>query len=283
MDKDSILNMKVMDVLKNKYDSMFSAEKKIANFILQNPSKAVDSNVSQLASLSGVSDATVVRMCHHIGYSGYYQFRIALAGEIGNLQSNNHEDTGDKKDRLEKTLTEYADNIKFLSQINDEKTIVKCAKMIQKCNQAHIIAIGNTTPLALYMGFRLGRLGIKCTYGIGAEYFINQINLAEKNDIIIAISISGASNQIISGLNMGKKKGLKSIVITSVKESAAGKLGDCVLLSKRMDNHFSYYKEYEHLNETAMIDALLGFVTDVEKIKDKKADQLELITAESKM
>ena len=48
--------------------------------------KRVDSNVSEIAKQSGVSDATVVRMCHHIGYTGYYQFRITLARDLGKKQ-----------------------------------------------------------------------------------------------------------------------------------------------------------------------------------------------------
>ena len=61
-------------------------KKKVADFVLQNPQKTVDSNVSEIAKQSGVSDATVVRMCHHIGYTGYYQFRITLARDLGKKQ-----------------------------------------------------------------------------------------------------------------------------------------------------------------------------------------------------
>ena len=79
MSKKNILDREVLEVIKEQYDYIFSAERKVADFVLQNPQKAVDSNVSELAKQSGVSDATVVRMCHHIGYTGYYQFRISLA------------------------------------------------------------------------------------------------------------------------------------------------------------------------------------------------------------
>ena len=81
MSERDFLKREVLDVIKEQYDLIFSAEKKVADFVLQNPQKAVECNVSELAKHSGVSDATIVRMCHHIGYTGYYQFRITL--EIG--------------------------------------------------------------------------------------------------------------------------------------------------------------------------------------------------------
>ena len=63
MSKKNILDREVLEVIKEQYDYIFSAERKVADFVLQNPQKAVDSNVSELAKQSGVSDATVVRMC----------------------------------------------------------------------------------------------------------------------------------------------------------------------------------------------------------------------------
>ncbi|MBP3468664.1 MAG: MurR/RpiR family transcriptional regulator, partial [Lachnospiraceae bacterium] len=65
MGKDNILDKEVLEVVRERYDDIFSAEKKVADFVLSNPQKVVDSNVSELAKQSGVSDATVVRMCHH--------------------------------------------------------------------------------------------------------------------------------------------------------------------------------------------------------------------------
>ena len=69
MSGNNILDKEVLEVIKEEYDKIFSAEKKVADFVLKYPQKAVESNVSELAKQSGVSDATVVRMCHHIGYT----------------------------------------------------------------------------------------------------------------------------------------------------------------------------------------------------------------------
>ncbi|MFR5583569.1 MAG: hypothetical protein ACLTLQ_06820 [[Clostridium] scindens] len=59
MSKKNILDREVLEVIKEQYDHIFSAERKVADFVLQNPQKAVDSNVSELAKQSGVNDATV--------------------------------------------------------------------------------------------------------------------------------------------------------------------------------------------------------------------------------
>jgi RpiR family carbohydrate utilization transcriptional regulator len=277
-----ILDKEVLEVIRENHEKFFSAEKKVADFVLQNPQKAVDSNVSQLAKHSGVSDATVVRMCHHIGYKGYYQFRITLARDLGKIQYGSVSAVK-SKDSVEKVFQEYAEAMLDIGRTIDSEVMWNCVNLLKTCKQAHIMAVGNTSPLAQYMGFRLGRLGVRCTYNIAPEYFLNHVNLAEEGDILIAISQSGNSKQVVQGLELGKEKGLKSIAITAFAQSPVSDLADHVLLSSGKEETFGYYKGYAHLNETAVIDALLNFVTNEELIKTKHADKPEMILSEYKI
>ncbi len=280
--KEDVAGREVLEVIREKYDEIFSAEKKVADFVLQNPQKAVDSNVSELARRSGVSDATVIRMCHHIGYAGYYQFRITLAGDLGRQQYG-VDNIPESKDAVEKRFREYAEEMLVIGRKMDSDVMWNCVKLIKTCKQAHIMAVGNTSPLAQYMGFRLGRLGIKSTYNVAPEYFMNHVNLADEGDILVAISQSGTSKQVIQGLELGKEKGLKSMLITAFPQSPAAALADYVLLSAGKEESFNYYKSYAHLYETAVIDALLSFVTNEELIKTKHADKPEIMLSETKM
>lgn len=277
-----MLNKGVLEVIKENYNCIFSAEKKVADFVLKNPQKKVDSNVSELAKQSGVSDATVVRMCHHIGYTGYYEFRITLAKDLGRQQYEtvNRVQTHDE---VEKQFREYAENIIAIGRRIDADAMWNCVNLLKSCKQAHLLSVGNTCPLTQYMGFRLGRLGIKSTYNFAAEYFLNNVNLADSDDILVAISQSGTSKQVIQGLELGKEKGLKAIAITAYANSPVANLADYVLLSAGKEGPFNYYKGFAHLNETAVIDALLDFVTNAELIKKKQADRTEIILSEYKM
>ena len=282
MSKKNILDREVLEVIKEQYDYIFSAERKVADFVLQNPQKAVDSNVSELAKQSGVSDATVVRMCHHIGYTGYYQFRISLARDLGKKQYGSSA-LAESRDAVEKLFQEYAQTMLAIGSRIDADVMWNCVNLLKTCKEAHIMAVGNTCPLAQYMGFRLGRLGIKSTYNVAAEYFMNHVNLADQDDLLIAISQSGTSRQVIQGLELGKEKGLKSIAITAFAQSPVSNLADYVLLSAGKEEPFSFYKGYAHMNVTAVIDALLNFVTNEELIKTTQADKPEMILSEYKV
>jgi DNA-binding MurR/RpiR family transcriptional regulator len=279
---DVINEKTVIETIRDNYHQIFSAEKKVADFILENPEKAVNANVSELAIFSGVSDATVIRLCKHIGYQGYYQLKICLSRDLGRKQVSESDAIIDG-DTITNIFQAYAASMVNISRGLDQDRMLECANLIKCCKQAHLVAVGNTSPLAQYMGFRLGRIGIKCTYHMVPEYFMNQVNLADPEDIVIAISQSGSSKQVVQAMELGKEKGLKIIAITGYEFSPVSKLADHVLLSGVEDETFSYYKNYSHLRETAVIDALIHFVINEEKIAANKADKPEIIFSEYKL
>lgn len=259
-------NKTVIQAIQENYNIFFSAEKKVADFILKNPEKVLDLNVSELAKLSEVSEATVVRFCQHVGYKGYYQMRIYLSKEVGASQG--------KRDNIilndvEKLFQEFISTIQTIGNNISPKQMVECANLIRGCGQAHIVAVGNTSALAQYLGFRLGRTGIRCTYNLVPEYFINQINLSHPDDIVIAISKSGSSRQVIQALELAKKRDIRSIGITGHKLSPMTSLTDYVLVS---DCENTGNKSYSHLGEMAVLDALIFYVHCLENYETEQID-----------
>lgn len=274
----------VLDVIKEKYEHLSSAERKVADYILGYPQEAIEANVSELAKVSGVSDATVIRMCRHLEYKGYYQFRLMLAKDVGRHEEDEEEEVRFKSEHnvVTKLLQNYADSLIAIGENISEEAMRNCVNLIKSCKQAHILTVGNTTPLGLYMGFRLGRLGIKCTYNISPEYYMNHVNLADEGDIVIAISQSGSSKQVKQGMELAKEKGLKIMAITGYKQSPISEMADHVLISNGRKEAFNYYKNYAHLKETAVIDVLLELLQDRNTIELKGADKPEVILSEYK-
>lgn len=273
----------VVDIICERYDQIFSAEKKVADYILQNPETAVNANVSELAEYSCVSDATVIRFCKHIGYDGYYQMKICLSRDLGRKQISDAYFDNIEEDTVVGVFQKLASNLIAIGQNIDQDSFHACVNLIKTCAQAHLVAVGNTSPLTQYMGFRLGRLGIKCTYNMVPECAMNNVNLADKDDILIVVSQSGSSKQVLQAMELAKEKDLKIIAITDHECSPVSNLADYILLSSTGEPSFSYYKSYSHLRETAVIDTLLYFVKSNDKIEANSADMPEIIMAESKL
>ena len=275
----------VFETIREKYSDIFAAEKKVADFILENPEEAVDYKVSELAKASRVSEATVIRMCKHIGYQGYYQMRIQLSRDIGRLYSDQVEEPG--KDGLDAVFGRFAQKIQQLKENNQAEDFFRAAAMLYKCRRVHIIAVGNTIPIAMYAGFRLERMGVRADYNQVPEYFMNHIDLAEEGDIVLAITKSGSSRQIIQAMELAAEKKLSVITVTGEKYSPISQFSDCLLLSskgeKKKKRHFQYYHAYEHLTEMAVVEALLEVYEEKYGKAEKDINRTEMIFSEYKL
>ena len=281
MEDISIVDREALEIIREKYTDIFPAEKKAADFVLGNPSAAVQFTVAELARASGVSDATIVRMCHHLGYSGYYQFRLALSRDIGKRQIYDVTEPL-PHEAIRQIFEEYAASVAAVGRDLDIETLRSCIRLIKEAGTVHLISMGNTTNLTRYMGFRLERLGIRSTYSDLPEYFINHINLAEQGDIILAITKSGSSRRVLDGMKLAKERGLKQILITAGITSEAYALADYVFNSSGSGKPGNYYKGYSYLNEFLIVETLLNVVVSEELINEKHADRPEFLLGDNK-
>src|SRR5215510_8335077 len=59
------------------------ALRRVAEWILSDPAGAARSTIVELAERSETSPATVTRFCRALGFDGYADLRLAIAGETG--------------------------------------------------------------------------------------------------------------------------------------------------------------------------------------------------------
>lgn len=256
----------VLETISSKYNQMFSAEKKVADFIMKQPDKVILMNVSELAGESEVSDATVIRMCKHVGYQGYYQMKIHLSHELGRNEIRDGQK--ENPDTVKGVLSLLTYNILDMAENFDTDTIKKCAGMIKESNTIYISAIGNTIPVAMDLGYRLGRYGFSTFHQVVPEYCITGIGNARPGDLLIAMSGSGSSRQVLQAMELGKDKGLFCIGITKEQKSPLSKLSNLLVVTKSHQTLFDEgYGLWSHLNEMAINDLIMYFIIqeDIEK------------------
>ena len=60
------------------YPSLSKALKKAADYIIEHPQEVASMSISQLAEKSGVSEFSIVKLCHRLSYKGYTELRLKL-------------------------------------------------------------------------------------------------------------------------------------------------------------------------------------------------------------
>ncbi len=260
----------VIDNIREYHDLLFSAEKKVADYILKHTHKVLMMNVSKLAGASGVSDATVVRMCKHLGYKGYNEMRLLLSRDMG--KKDMEFDSKAPIDSVQMLFRRLAHNISSLAKNTDISTYLECVNILKASNTVYILAAGNTSPLAMEFGFRLERFKIRAIYSTVPEYSINHLSLGGKDDTLLVISRSGTSRHIVHAIEFAHEMRMKIIAITADKESPLTKLATHILFSTTNKNIFKEPDPNNHLCEMAVCDALLYFIKNGEAFQKDAND-----------
>jgi len=65
--------------IRSEYSSLPPSEKKVADYVLENPENIIYLSVSELADKVNVSDSTIIRFCKNVGFKGYQEFKLFVA------------------------------------------------------------------------------------------------------------------------------------------------------------------------------------------------------------
>src|SRR6201996_7608446 len=58
------------------------SERKLADYVIEAPREVLDLSMTEVAARAGVSQPTIARFCHALGFSGFREFKIRLAQGI---------------------------------------------------------------------------------------------------------------------------------------------------------------------------------------------------------
>lgn len=281
-----IIKTSVIENIKHNFEELFPAEKKTAQYILDHLEEVTLLNISQLAKKAHASEASIVRMAKHLGYNGFFQMRLLLSNDVAQKDS----DMLNNAPLLtsEKIFSACANRIRSLSSFISTNDLLCVAKLICEARICHIIGAGNTIPIASDLGFRLQRNGQSCMYSSLPEQYFNNIALGDSSDLVIAISRSGASTQVLKALSLAKKKEMKILVITADPNSQIMDFSDAILqINDTNEMHDQNVRADSHLLELAVNDALIYVIKNYPlfNFDDKLPTQIndvELLLSETK-
>lgn len=281
-----IIKTSVIENIKHNFEELFPAEKKTAQYILDHLEEVTLLNISQLAKKAHASESSIVRMAKHLGYNGFFQMRLLLSNDVAQKDS----DMLNNAPLLtsEKIFSACANRIRSLSSFISTNDLLCAAKLICEARICHIIGAGNTIPIASDLGFRLQRNGQSCMYSSLPEQYFNNIALGDSSDLVIAISRSGASTQVLKALSLAKKKEMKILVITADPNSQIMDFSDAILqINDTNEMHDQNVRADSHLLELAVNDALIYVIKNYPlfNFDDKLPTQIndvELLLSETK-
>ena len=248
--------------IKCSYDSLGRGERKIADWMLEHPSELIGMSISELAAACGCGDATVVRFSKRLGLNGYQALKISIAQELGSNPTGSQTIRRDDScmDIYAKHISDIAVTLERTKGTLTEEALTATAQALLNASNIIILGLGSSAPIAMDAMHKLQRAGLPATaYSDNHMQMIVTSHL-HPGDVVLAISHSGSSTDIITALEQAKKKGATTVSITNKGRSPIAKYSDYLLPTNAEETKYTILAMSSRIAQLAIIDTLYTYI-----------------------
>ena len=252
------------------YKTFTKQEKKLADFLLKNINEASVLTISELSKESGVSCSTINRFAITLGYKGFKEFIRDMYHEANSLpvQENVYEINHENPLNMDiDTVIKVVCNLNIESIRNslmmlEETKVLKAIEAIHKAPRVVVYALSGSVAPALDLKFKFQRLGINCEVYDNTHSLILSATTLKSKDVVIALSYTGETKEILDALKYVKENGAKIIGITMVGNNSLSKICDICIEHSSVDKGLRTYSTRSRVVQENIIDILyIGLCT----------------------
>ncbi|QIK70384.1 MurR/RpiR family transcriptional regulator [Erysipelothrix sp. HDW6C] len=204
------------------------------NYIVAHQNDVLTMTIRELAHEAHVSTTTILRFCKKLHFQGFSEFKLYAKMQLTNAEPTHLRTNTD-------IILEYfkrIDNEAFNTVIDQAATI------IAKTSTVFLLGIGTSGILAKYASRYFSNIG-KFTQYIDDPFFPIKI---EDETVIIALSVSGETKEMIQAISQMKNEHTTIISITNSGNNTIAKITDL---------NINYYLPLEvkadHVNLTSQV------------------------------
>lgn len=218
-------------------DQMSVIERKLAEFILDNAHMLRDYSSQQLADAVGISQSSVVKFCQKLGYKGYPDLKLAIneavvtASTLNRDQADKNNDDGSLLGIGEQLQFSLQQHLRTLLTINDEKTLLKAARLLQGADKILLAGFAKSAIVVADMQFRLLQLGKLALHHADPALALQLARSLTDTSVLLLVSDSGQNSDLLKLEHYAKSRQLKIISLTSYKTNAQSLAADITLFT----------------------------------------------------
>lgn len=212
--------MQSLEILKEKIDTLSKSQKKVAKYIIDNFEKAVFLTAKELSEEVTVSEVTVIRLSHELGYKGFTEMKKdmrKLLIDPSNFNFNRHvdnlKDDIKKKEIIDFVEGQYIQLSKVYNNINYHQLEDIC-DIIMKKKRILIIGFVNAFGVAAEMLRLLDNVRKRVYFSKLAYENAYSLEDIDEDSATIVISFSPHYKYSFVQAQAAKKNGSKLVVLT---------------------------------------------------------------------
>ena len=239
------------------------AEQRVATAVLDDPAAAAGLSVQALAAQASTSTATVLRFCRAVGAEGYPQLRLALAGAAAAeaaLEPERPAGDIDAADSLDQVIAKIVHNeARALAETGaqlDRFALRTAVDAIAGARRIDVVGIGASGLVALDLQQKLHRIGLMAFGWTDAHAALTAVALTGPSDVLVAISHSGATTDVLEPVALAAARGATTIGLTNFGGSPLATAAGVVLTTAARELPLRSAATASRIAQLAVVDCL---------------------------
>lgn len=252
--------MNFSSLVRNKYYELTPSERKVADYILVTGAKIIFNTMNDIKKHTKVGDATIIRFCQKLGFSGFSDLKIEIAKEDFNQTA-----------RLTKEDT-YLERVGYLQEIIqatarqlDKGAMALAVKQLAQARHIYIFGVGGSGQSSLILESMFLRVGLKAHAVIDSHYQAQVAAILDQRDLVIVFSLSGRTLDSLAAAKIAKQNGVPIIAITTHLNSPLAREAD-IILQTVVDEFLNGGSLVGKLSQQVVCDLLIWEYSKQEKI-----------------
>lgn len=251
--------------------NMTPALARVADHVLGNAEAVLYQSITELAEEASSSEASVMRFCRELGFTGFQNFKLMLAQELAKQgQANAPVTGGDSVHALIETAKIALDETERLL---DRAILATVAGELLAASQIEIFGVAASAVTAQYLEYKLTRLGLRARAVADAHLATMIAATTGPAAVHIIVSSSGSTIDTVRVAELAHSRGARTIIITNRSKSPLAATSDHVLLASWPETPLTGGAFPSKISQLLIVDALVAYITSadperVETIKD---------------
>lgn len=259
--------MTIYEKIRDNFDKLSKSEKHIGRFCLDNYLKIGNMTLNQLSEETHSGEATIVRFCKKIGVDSFASFKSELRFETSGM-NDYEEDT-----ICNRIYGNIKESIEFSMSKCDDVMIDEIAELIIKSSKVFCCGVGNSGVPAEACAMRFIRNGVNAIYFKDFHFQLIYLNELSKKDIALLFSNSGEVLELVDIAKFLKKRGIKTVAITSSYVSSLASICDYCVLTKPWVGPIGGGNLIAQINQMFVADIIISTVANKTPKETLKAKQ----------
>lgn len=266
--------------LKTNLNNLSRVEKKIASVIIKSPEKFIKYSMEELAKMTEVSQGSIINFSKKYAGGGFPELKLkvsACMGDVKEQQFNVVYENDTMKSALKKNIELHSAAYGITYEINNEGTLKAVAEKILKAKKVEIYGVFCSAAVATDFCYQLLLCGIPASFVSDILTCSVSASMLSKDALVIAVSSSGSTRDIIDAVKNAKKNNVPIVAITSNINSPLARLSDYVLVAAASGNSVSGAASEIRSSQLLITDTICSYIRSKKEKSEKYAELRKIL------